>query len=278
MQPRTSNPARAVLSAGGVGRNVAENLARWGVHTLLVSGVGDDVLSRSVVDATAASGVDVSLVRSVPDTCGIYAALLDADGTLALAASAMDAIESLDAGWVDHASRVVADASLLVLDANVPVAALQQALRIANAHGVPVIAEPVSVAKTRRLAGLDGTVFVLTPNEDEYAAFLAAEPALRVRHHLVTRGPGGIRWLSEGAEDRDLPASPAVAVDETGAGDALVAGVAYGMCAGASLAAAVRFGMETARRTVECEGSVATGLDSEEARRLLERMTKGGEA
>lgn len=38
----TSNPGRSRTSAGGVGRNVAENLARQDVPTVLITAVGDD--------------------------------------------------------------------------------------------------------------------------------------------------------------------------------------------------------------------------------------------
>ena len=42
--PRTSSPGQLVLSAGGVGRNIAEGLARLGEPPLFLSAVGDDAL------------------------------------------------------------------------------------------------------------------------------------------------------------------------------------------------------------------------------------------
>jgi pseudouridine kinase len=40
--PGTSNPGDIRISVGGVGRNIAESLARLGVRTTLIWAVGDD--------------------------------------------------------------------------------------------------------------------------------------------------------------------------------------------------------------------------------------------
>ena len=48
----TSNPGHVVRSPGGVGRNVAENLARLGTPTTLVAAVGADALGDELVAAT----------------------------------------------------------------------------------------------------------------------------------------------------------------------------------------------------------------------------------
>ncbi|MEI8181049.1 PfkB family carbohydrate kinase, partial [Aestuariivirga sp.] len=38
----TSNPGEVTVSAGGVGRNIAENLARLGISVSLVTALGQD--------------------------------------------------------------------------------------------------------------------------------------------------------------------------------------------------------------------------------------------
>jgi len=56
----TSNPGRSRTSAGGVGRNVAENLARLGVRTVLVSAIGNDAAGVSLRRETESAGVDLA--------------------------------------------------------------------------------------------------------------------------------------------------------------------------------------------------------------------------
>ena len=55
--PRTSNPGHGSMTPGGVGRNIAENLARLGTRTHLVSAVGRDALGDNLVAQTSAAGV-----------------------------------------------------------------------------------------------------------------------------------------------------------------------------------------------------------------------------
>ena len=95
---RTSNPGTAVLGSGGVGRNIAENLARLGTTTHLVAAVGGDPLGDQLVRSTAAAGVGVEHVARVDVPTGSYTAILDADGELLVAIASMAATEALGAG------------------------------------------------------------------------------------------------------------------------------------------------------------------------------------
>jgi len=69
--PATSNPGDIRISVGGVGRNVAEGLARLGVRTTLLSAVGDDEWGQRILECTAAGGADVSqvLIKKVRRAC-----------------------------------------------------------------------------------------------------------------------------------------------------------------------------------------------------------------
>ncbi len=85
VEPGTSNPGVTALAPGGVGRNVAEGLARLGTPTALVAAVGTDAFGDRVLDATAEAGVDVGAVRRIDGSTGTYTAVLDADGELVAA-------------------------------------------------------------------------------------------------------------------------------------------------------------------------------------------------
>ena len=58
----TSNPGIVSTSAGGVGRNIAHNLARLGADVALISVVRNDVHGDAVLAETRRAGVDVSRV------------------------------------------------------------------------------------------------------------------------------------------------------------------------------------------------------------------------
>src|SRR5688500_15492896 len=59
----TSNPGSGSMAAGGVGRNVAENLARLGTPTYLIAAVGDDPMGERLLADTASAGVRLDHVH-----------------------------------------------------------------------------------------------------------------------------------------------------------------------------------------------------------------------
>src|SRR3954471_833768 len=124
----TSNPGTAAMSAGGVGRNIAENLARLGTRTHLVAAIGSDGLGDQVLAATTAAGVHVEHVRRSARATGTYTAVLDADGELVVAVADMTATDELAPGQVNAARDLVAAAELVVLDGNLSTETLAFAL------------------------------------------------------------------------------------------------------------------------------------------------------
>jgi pseudouridine kinase len=257
--PATSNPGTVVRTPGGVGRNVAENLARLGTRVELVTAVGADADGAWLLRETGAAGVGVShAVRAGPSTGG-YVAVLDADGELVVGVSDMAAVDALAPDLVP--TRLVAAAALVVVDGNVPVPTVAHVLGAAAAAGVRVVVDPVSVAKAARIAPLVRDVFAVTPNQDELAA-LGSAAGLHgrgVEVVWVRRGPAG-SLLSTPSGEVELPAPAVTPVDVTGAGDAMIAAFCHRLLGGASIEDAARYGHEAAALTVASPHTVRPDL------------------
>jgi len=69
-RPADSNPGTASTSLGGVGRNIAENLARLGVATELVTVFGGDETAAMLADGCRAIGIEV--VNLARDEGGVF--------------------------------------------------------------------------------------------------------------------------------------------------------------------------------------------------------------
>ena len=260
----TSNPGHVVRSPGGVGRNVAENLARLGTPTVLVAAVGSDALGDELVAATSAAGVDVTLVRRVTAPTGTYVAVLDDAGELAVAVSDMAATESLTADDVRAAGAVIARSGLVVLDGNLPRDALLTGWDLAAGAGVPVVIDPVSVPKAAALADLlDGArpLFAITPNLDELAVLgdCVDLVARGIELVWVRCGAEGSRLVNSEGSTR-LPSAAAEVVDVTGAGDAMLAAFCHGVLSGDDVVDAARLGHRAAALTVASPATVRPDL------------------
>jgi len=275
--PKTSNPGRASMTAGGVGRNIAENLARLGVRTFLVTAIGRDALGDSLLSQTVAAGVRCEYVQRTDLPTGTYTAVLDADGEMIVAVSDMAAVGALGADQVNGARDIIATAGLVVVDGNLGTDALTHAGDLAAAAGVPIVLEPVSVPKAARIAesiAVDRPLYAVTPNRDELSA-LTGRPT-RTDHQLrkaaedlhdrgveqvwVRLGARGSLLSTQSSGTTWLPAAQATVEDVTGAGDAMTAAFCYAVLSGREPLEAARFGQAAAVLTLASPHTVRPDL------------------
>ncbi|MDN3919706.1 carbohydrate kinase family protein [Roseateles violae] len=265
----SSNPAVQLEAFGGVARNVAENLARLGLPTRLITAVGDDAAGRALLAHAAEAGLssDGSLLAPGEPT-GSYTAVLDAGGQMLLALAAMPLADRLTPDFLRDCA-LPAEATL-VLDLNLPAASIAALLARAREAGLAVIAVAVSEPKMARLPadlhGLQclilnrGELRALLPGAADDEARLADLQRRGLRQIVVTAGGSGLLCSEAGQAAQQLPAPPvATIVDVTGAGDALAAGI----CASLTrlpLASACRVGLELAALTLQTTATVHPGL------------------
>jgi pseudouridine kinase len=275
--PGTSNPGHASMSPGGVGRNIAEALARLGTNTHLICVVGRDPAGERLLADTREAGVHLDHLHRSDGPTGTYTAVLDADGELAVAVSDMTATQELRPEHVTGARDLIGNADLLLLDGNLPADTVAAALDLGHAAGVRCVLEPVSVPKSAALAALiqaDRPLFAITPNRDELQAItglpagtepqlLAAVSSLHDRgvHHVWVRlGAHGSLFSTAGEGHQLIAAWPVEVVDVTGAGDAMLAAFAHALLTGHEPAVAARHGHAAAALTIQSTHTVRPDL------------------
>jgi pseudouridine kinase len=286
---RDSNPGHARISSGGVGRNIAENLALLGasaheVH--LITAFGDDHNARELAERCRAAGVDVAASVTVPDMPGsVYLAIMDEHGDMALALSDMRPLDALTPAAFDLPIRreLLASADLVVVDANIPAETL---VWLAGNVSAPLVLDAVSVAKAPRALGVLSDVRALKASGLEAGVLLGREVrnrdeaeeaardlvALGVSGAFVTAGAFGVAWADAGGSGR-LPAPdvPEV-VNATGAGDAFAAGMAHAILEGMPVRAVAAFGSACAAIALESEATVNPRMSAEWAISRMEEM------
>jgi pseudouridine kinase len=272
----SSNPGTTRSSPGGVGRNVAENLARLGTPVALVAHIGEDEAGERLLRATAAAGVDVAPVVRGPFPTGAYTAVLDHAGELVVAVSEMTGTDALGAADVREREPAVAGAALVVVDGNLPAAAAGAALDIAAAAGVPAVVDPVSAPKAARLRPVlrGRTLRALTPDRGELAALTGVDTTTEADLHRavaaahqagaelvwVRLGAGGSLLSTGDGRPDHFPAAPGPVVDVTGAGDAMLAAFVHALLDGRGPVAAVHHGHAAAGLTVATADTVRADL------------------
>ena len=241
-----SAPGHVSVRHGGVGRNIACDLARLGLRTRFVTALGDDGFGASVAEGCRSCGVDMSLTRIVPGARSpVYLYLSDEKGEMDAAVSDMEVMAALTPAYLRAHLSELDESDAVVLDGNLPeetIAFLCEKLR------APIVADPVSTAKATRFASVLGRLAAIKPNLLEARALTGKQNPEDCADALLRSGVGSV-FLSLGAkgllaasgEERVLlPCERTELVSATGAGDAATAAIVWATVRGLGLAAAAR--------------------------------------
>jgi len=274
----TSTPGSIRSSAGGVARNVAENLARLGEPVTLITAVGDDEPGRRILQAARECEIDVSHSIVAPGRAtAAYLAILDGSGHLVMSIDDMAVIrDSLSGEYLSRRRALFQQARMVVLDANLSPPALRAVFRLARAFSLPVCADPTSTTVAPLLRPHLSELYMTTPNAAEAEALCGIrvtdrDSGLRAAHALVgmgvevaivTLGATGLVY-STSHESGHVPAIECEVVDLTGTGDALTAAIVFSLLHDLPVSEAVRLGMSAAALTLQCRETVCPTLSLE---------------
>ncbi len=247
-------------AAGGKGANQAVALARLDRQVSMVGRVGDDDFGRALVAGMAAEGVDTSHVATdAAAGTGLAVITLDdaAENSIVVSQGANALVSPAD---VEAAARPISTASVVLVQLEIPLAAVMRAAELAT--GLFVLnPAPARVLPPELLARVD----VLVPNRSELG-LLAGVPEPAGRDEVVaaasalggivvvTLGSAGAMAVSDGRVI-EVPPPFVEAIDTTGAGDAFCAGIADALDRGDDLERALHWAVQVGALAVTREGA-----------------------
>ena len=263
-----SQGGKISVSAGGVARNIAENLARLGSAVQLITGLGDDWFSALVRDSLDLPLLDISACFNPPNTpADSYLSLYDSNGELVSAVNQMQLVNKITPSYLEPFETQIKSAALIIADCNLPTETISW---LAFLQGRPTLFfDGVSMEKVTRLQPYLDQIDGLKCNRLEAATLLncsvrAAPEQLVAELHshgmrtiLLSLGAEGV-LLSRAGQQTYFPllASPPTIASVTGAGDALLAGFVHSQFHGASDAAAIHLGLRAAQLSLTCTDAV----------------------
>ncbi len=202
-------------------------------------------------------------------------AVLDQAGELITAVNDMGIVEAITPEQIASAREAIRRADLVIADCNLREDVLEA---IASEAAHKLLIEPVSVPKAAKLAALQARheIYLATPNRDQFGAIGGKFPELakmtrpgKLKNLVIHQGSAGALVLADGGNSH-VPAFPQTHVaDVTGAGDAAVAGLAFGLLSGYDLVTSARCGQAAASLKLASLQSTPDRLSAETIKRLV---------
>lgn len=281
--PTTDVPGSITLKAGGVSRNIAENLARLNVPIVFAGILGADPQARVLIELTQQAGVTVfPIARSAPHAADLARlklpdalptatlnVMLAPDNRQIAGAFSGDILDALQPDDLDQVRDLVEAAPAVLCDGGLPADVLTR-LRDMLPVDTFFYGNPGSVALAPRLEPLLHRLDLLTCNHLEAQALTQVKidgPAKLVSAALLLVKQGaqrvvvtfGARGLAYADDARSLyqPARSVNLVDATGAGDALAAALIEALLRDEPIDLCLKRGLAAAALTCESEDSVS---------------------
>ncbi|PUA18164.1 ribokinase [Glaciimonas sp. PCH181] len=275
--PRMPHPGETLLGGqfrtipGGKGANQAVACARLSKPSLtgsnkvaMIGCLGDDAFGTELRASLRLDGVDDTHISTIAGmSSGVAAISVDATGqnSIMLAAGANDA---LSPAHIDAARDLIAQATIVVLQLETPLATVCHAIQLAHSLGKIIVLNPAPAQALPH--ALLGQLTYLIPNEIEAAmlvnraasgldsdaeidAIIAELRGFGCANVLVTLGAKGVR-AALGGGVRHFPAQPTTALDTTAAGDTFIGGFVAALADGDSEEDAIHFGQRAAALSV----------------------------
>ncbi len=279
--PGGRNAGKIEVVHGGVGRNVAEDIANTGIPVSLVSMADNTSEGDNVVKRLTDSGVDTSYILSIPDGMGMWLAVFDETGDVVASISKRPNVEPMAKLLEEKGDEIFADCDSVVLEIDLEESVVRSVFKYAQKYHkrVYAVVANMSIATQRRELLKCVDCFVCNAEEagihflrdyiDMSPEELSAELAERVAaadipSMVVTLGDKGAVYADRYGNKGEYPARRVQVRDTTGAGDAFCAGTAIGLTYGKTLPEAIEIGTRLAASVIIVPENVCPRFEPKE--------------
>lgn len=257
--PTGRNVGKVEQVHGGVGRNVAEDIANCELRPTFVSlvdptGIGDDVIRK-----LKSHKVNTDYIRSTEDGMGTWLAVFDNDGDVVASISKRPNILPIAQILEQQGDEIISQADSIIIEIDMDKEIIKPIFKLAKKYNKKVFAvvANMSIALERRdfLQSID--CFVCNRQEagilftDDYSQKSSEEmrdilsekvQAAQIPSMIVTMGGDGAVYADCRGDKGICPARNVEVKDTTGAGDSFCAGVAIGLTYGKTMRQACEIG------------------------------------
>ncbi len=222
------------MAGGGKGANQAVAAAKLGAEVLFVTAVGDDVFGETCRKNYEACGIDTRYVMTAKGKPNGVATILVEESGQNRILICKGANDALTPERLREAEPVIAECGLIVLQLEIPLETVYEAIEQGKRHDIPVLLNPAPAQPGLEVDRIVSCEFFV-PNETELALLTGLETDTEegvlqaantllekgIKNVIVTMGSRGSLWVTKDGA-KQVSAEKVKAVDTTGAGDSYI--------------------------------------------------------
>ncbi len=257
--PYGRNAGTIVQIHGGVGRNVAEDIANVELEPTFISAVDNDSMGEDVIRKLNRHKVNTQYMKKVENGMGTWLAVFDHEGDVVGSIS-----KRPDHRWIEqildeHGDEIFQDADSVAIEIDLDKEIVKKTFSYAEKYNKKVYAlvSNMSIAIERRDFIRRTECFVCNQQEagilfsEDYENLTAEElseilveriRSAKIPKMVVTMGEQGAVYADQNGDRGVYPALKVDVIDTTGAGDAFFSGVCLGLTYGKTLREACGIG------------------------------------
>lgn len=275
------NVGRVIQVHGGVGRNVAEDIANIELRPTFITVLDHSGASADVLDKLNRHHIDTRYIQRSENGLGTWLAIFDNSGDVIASISSRPDLSAIADVLDAHGDEIFSQADSIVLEIDMEVPLVKRIFELAERHGKEVYAvvSNMSIAVQRRdLLKRTGCIVCnrqeagilfsedyegKTPEEMCHILERRIKRA-KIPRMIVTMGEHGAVYAQQDGYCGICPSQKVDIIDTTGAGDSFFAGVAIGLTYGKSLMESCRIGTRLACSVIATKESVCPRFLPEE--------------
>lgn len=249
---KDSNPCLITKSFGGVGRNICENVSREDIPCHFFTILGNDSDGENIKNDLKTKNIIVHSPNSNKET-GKYFAVLDDKKDMVLAACDESIIDDLTIEYLNEHYDIINNSLFIVLDANLSSELIQNIFKIFD--NKKILVEAVSETKVLKYAPYLSKIDLLKVNYQEYNTLLEYTNE-KPNHLIISNGSESVMYKHNNETfEIEVPKIKNIK-NVTGAGDALMSGIIYGLYHNYDMITSIKKGIKWAGLTCLVNESV----------------------
>ena len=269
------HPANINTCVGGVTKNIITNLSRLNINTKLITAVGDDCYGKMIIDDCDLNNIDSkNIIISKNKSTGVFMQVQDENNDMHLALCDMSVLDDISPEYIEKKKNVVLNAELVLIDSSLRIDTIEKIIELCK-DKVPIYVNPVSdnyalkikpyvkgftciEANKTELENLSGIKI-----ESDETIKLACKRLFEkgLEKIFVSRGKDGILYLdSKGNVLVKKFKSISKIVNASGAGDAAMSGILYGIMNNMEIEDIINYGLAAGSATIMSQSATNTNL------------------